>query len=195
MGWVYDNKSNAWVLSSIPENNVQYDFSYHPNFSGIITTKNRPYNAENISYINQKLSPIPAQQRASILANIIEESGGDPLAVDKTNTYRGLLQWDKTRYVPRSTDSSTELDNQIQYILDTYQNTTDKVSWNKNGDAYKSAQDAYNHFSSETPTDYVHPIQYNIHRAFTRGYVRPSGRENAVDNRYKVYQQIYDIIK
>lgn len=196
MGWLHDARTNAWVFTPTYEYDRQYDFSIYPDFSNIQTTGDRPYNAENIFYINQKLKSIPIQQRATILANIIEESGGDPLKVDDTNKYRGLLQWDNTRYFPKSTDPNVELDNQIQYILDTYNNTTDRKSWNRNGDAYKSAQDAYDHFKEDNPKlDGPTPVQYGIHRAFTRGYVRPSGKDESVNNRYRVYQQVLDRLK
>ncbi len=191
MGWIYDARKDRWIFAPTYPNDIQYDFSVHPNFTGIKTTNNRYYNPENIYYINQKLKDIPILQRAIILANIIEESGGDPLSVDKSGIYRGLLQWDSSRYIPKSKDSQIELDNQIQYILDTYQNTTDRKSWNKNGDAYESAQDAFEHFNG-TKINYTQPIQYSAFRAFTRGYVRPSGKDFSVENRYKVFQQLYD---
>ena len=61
-------------------------------FTGIKTTGNRKYEEEFIAQINDSLQDIPIKQRAAILGSIIEESGGDPLARSKNNTYQGLLQ-------------------------------------------------------------------------------------------------------
>ena len=87
-------------------------------FEGIATTNNRPYNKDYVSYINEALRQkgLNKEQRASILANIIEESGGDPYAKNQNGFY-GLLQWANNRYAPtKERDPYKELDNQINYI-------------------------------------------------------------------------------
>lgn len=162
-------------------------------FSGIVTTSNRSYDPKAIAYINDKLSSIPALQRAAILANIIEESGGDPLATydDGKNQYYGLLQWGPGRYTFKNNDSQQELDNQIQYILDTLDNTTDRMSWHHGGEGsgYKRAQDAHDAFrNTDIPVD-------SVNWAYTLGYVRPSGKAESAKNRSKVAQQVYQRIK
>lgn len=62
------------------------------NFKDITTTDNRPYNPKNLNTITQRLENYPIKQRATIVGNIIEESGGNPLAKSKNGTYQGLLQ-------------------------------------------------------------------------------------------------------
>lgn len=156
-------------------------------FTGIKTTNNRAYDPETIAYINSKLANIPMTQRAAILANIIEESGGNALASGPGGFY-GILQWSPDRYALQSNDTQTELDNQIQYILDTYQNLNDKMSWTHGGtgSGYNSLKDAYKDFNSS-----------DLQRAnsgFTLGYVRPAGKKQSASNRYKVAQQVYQIL-
>lgn len=155
-------------------------------FSGIITTNNRPYDPQNIAYINSKLSSIGPLQRAAILANIIEESGGDPLNIGPGGYY-GLLQWSNDRYKAKSKNSQQELDNQIQYILDTLDNTTDRMSWHHGGtgSGYKTAKHAHDSFMDSNLT-----ID-DINKAYTLGYVRPTGKLDSANNRAKVAQQIY----
>jgi hypothetical protein len=62
-------------------------------FNGIKTTNNRPYDSNLISYINDKLRDggMNKTKRAAVLANIIEESGGNPFAKGPGGFY-GLLQ-------------------------------------------------------------------------------------------------------
>lgn len=157
-------------------------------FEGIITTNNRPYNYKDIEYINSKLSSIPTLQRASILANIIEESGGDPYAVGPRGFY-GLLQWGPQRYKKKSNDRQKELDYQIQYIIDTMNNTTDRMSWNHGGkgSGYQTAVDANKAFNNSSNI-------YDINKAFVLGYVRPAGGFDSVNNRNKVAEQLYNIL-
>ena len=71
----------------------KYDEGGELTFEGITTTNNRPYNAVYIKYIDSKLrnAGMSANKRASILANIIEESGGNPFAEGPGGFY-GLLQ-------------------------------------------------------------------------------------------------------
>lgn len=62
-------------------------------FNGIITTGNREYDAAKIATINNAFYDLSAEQRAILLAQIIEESGGDPMKKSANGTYQGLLQW------------------------------------------------------------------------------------------------------
>lgn len=162
-------------------------------WSGIKTTNNRPYNQEYIDYIDNKLTKagLSNLQKAGIIGNIIEESGGNPFAVDSTNTYNGLLQWGAERYaVGKEKDPYREIDNQIQYLLNTIDNLTDSKSWTHGGkgSGYNSLKDAHKKYSEgETLEDVMH--------GFTWGYVRPAGKQNSYLNRLKVAQQIYDLYK
>ncbi len=155
-------------------------------FKGISTTRGRRYWPENISFLNDRLSEIPIEQRAAILGSIIEESGGDPYATSDTGAYQGLLQWGADRYRPQSSNPKTELSNQAQYILDTKDNTTDKVSWTHGGkgSGYNTARETHEAFNSKDNTF------ADKFRAFSYGYVRPQGKEDSYQNRLKVGKKV-----
>lgn len=63
-------------------------------WSKVRTTNDRPINIDYINKIVDNLngSQLNNYQKSAILANIIEESGGNPMAVDKTHRFQGLLQ-------------------------------------------------------------------------------------------------------
>lgn len=158
-------------------------------WSGITTTNNRPYNAEYINYINKSLinSGYNNNQRASILANIIEESGGDPFA-EGPGGYYGLLQWGDKRYSKgKETDVYKEIDNQLKYLNDTIGNTNDKKSWTHGGkgSGYNSFTDAMAAYNSDDLNKVMH--------GFTWGYVRPAGKQNSYLNRQKVADQLINL--
>lgn len=162
------------------------------NLEGISTTRNRPYNLENTIRIANSLDTVPYlndMQRSAILANIIEESGSDPHAIDKTKDYTGLLQWeDSRRYSKKTGNINKDIDNQLNNeIYKTINNTTDKKSWTHGGkgSGYKTAKSAYNAWvNAKTIEDVSH--------AFIRGYVRPRDKNESVKNRTNVAKQIYE---
>ena len=162
------------------------------NLEGITTTRNRPYNLENTIRIANSLDTVPYlndMQRSVILANIIEESGSDPYAIDKTKDYTGLLQWeDSRRYSKKTGNVNKDIDNQLNNeIYATINNTTDKKSWTHGGkgSGYKTAKGAYKVWTNaKTIEDATH--------SFTRGYVRPRDGNESVKNRTKVAEQIYE---
>lgn len=163
-------------------------------FAEIKTTNNRPYSPRLIAIINDKLGELKSKQRAAVLGQIIEESGGNPFAVSSNSTYQGLLQWEKDRYivpdygpVPSSQDTITELNNQIDEFLKSSRNTTDRKSWTHGGRGshFNSGKQAHDTFWSEDiPLD-------SIHRGLSFGYVRPKGKEASYRNRQKVVNQVY----
>lgn len=158
------------------------------NFSSIQTTRGREYRPANIAKIDSALAYLPIQQRASIIGSIIEESGGDPLAKNETGAYQGLLQWGADRYQIQSDDPNVELNNQIQYIKETLNDTTDHKSWTDGGkgSGYKSFRDTYGGFTN--PASDLD----DVFRAFSFGYVRPQGKQDSFENRLKVVKQVYD---
>lgn len=164
------------------------------NWDGIITTNDRPYDSNNIDYIYNGLVSrgLTDKRAASITGNIIEESGGNPFAVDGTGKFRGLLQWSGDRYIP-STDTNDvfgEIDRQLDYIASTATNVTDRKSWHHGGkgSGYNTAKDANAAFyNDDNDLD-------NIMRAYTLGYVRPAGGLKSYENRLKVAKQVYDRI-
>lgn len=156
-------------------------------FSGIPTTRGRGYKAHNLNKINEGLKNfLPIDQRAAILGSIIEESGGNPNIMSDTGAYQGLLQWGADRYIPKSTDNDTELNNQVQYILDTVNNPSDGKSWTHGGkgSGYNSKDETYNTFhDKDVPFD-------KRFRAFSYGYVRPQGKEDSYSNRLKIGREV-----
>lgn len=168
-------------------------------FASLKTTNDRGYEVNNLNYIYNKLKSSGLyndKQIATILANIVEESGANPYAVrtDKETgkQYKdtGLLQWvDRYPGIDKKRLAIEELDNQINYINKTLRDTTDTVSWTHGGEGsgYMKAVDAYNEFANSNDLE-------RINYALTLGYVRPKGRKESAANRYKVAQQIYDEI-
>lgn len=168
-------------------------------FTSLKTTNDRGYEVNNLNYIYNKLKSSGLyndKQIATILANIVEESGANPYAVrtDKETgkQYKdtGLLQWvDRYPGIDKKRLAIKELDNQINYINKTLRDTTDTVSWTHGGEGsgYMKAVDAYNEFANSNDLE-------RINYALTLGYVRPKGRKESAANRYKVAQQIYDEI-
>ena len=159
-------------------------------WSGIVTTSKRGYNSDYIDYINNGLikAGFGKNQRAAILANVIEESGGNPFAVSSDGKFKGILQWEQGRYWPGDeTDAYKELDNQIQYIVDTAGNSTDKKSWTHGGkgSGYNSLTDAMAAYNSEDDLEATM-------RGYTLGYVRPAGGIDSYNNRLKVAQQLVE---
>lgn len=157
-------------------------------FSRIKTSSNRAYNNDYLNYINNFLikKGYNVKQRASLLGDIIEESGGDPLSKSKNGTYQGILQWAKDRYRIQYEDPYKELDSQLEYLHNTLSNTTDQVSWTHGGvgshfETGKQAHDAFH--NPDIPID-------SIHRAQSFGYVRPLGKEQSYLNRQKVVDQV-----
>lgn len=168
-------------------------------FTSLKTTNDRGYEVNNLNYIYNKLKSSGLyndKQIATILANIVEESGANPYAVrtDKETgkQYKdtGLLQWvDRYPGIDKKRLAIEELDNQINYINKTLRDTTDTVSWTHGGEGsgYMKAVDAYNEFANSNDLE-------RINYALILGYVRPKGRKESAANRYKVAQQIYDEI-
>lgn len=182
---MYDPDKKLWNPQSNPK-----PVDVAPNkvdFSGIKTTNGRKYNPEYISYIHDRLkkSNLSTNHVTDILANIIEESGGNPFALDKTGKFYGLLQWASDRYTPTGEKNVyKEIDNQVDTILATINNTKDKISWTHGGSGtgYNSLNDAYNDFNSDSLDTSM--------RGFTLGYVRPTGKLDSYNNRLKVAKQI-----
>lgn len=159
-------------------------------FSGIKTTNNRPYDESLIEKLQEKVKNLPIKKQAAILGTIIEESGGNPLAKSANDTYQGLIQWGKDRYRIKNSNQDQELDNQINLILNTLNNTSDGKSWTHGGDGsgYDSRLDAYNIFNDDNSS------LEDMYRAFSFGYVRPKGKEDSYKNRLKVVKQVYNIL-
>lgn len=172
-------------------NKVVYDISpLDPNkrFKDIKTTKGRKYNEDNMLYISDKLNNTLLKdiQKNAILGSIIEESGGNPFAVDNTGKFKGLLQWEGSRYSPdTSLSEKEEIDKQLLYLIETLHNTDDKKSWTHggSGSGYKTGKHAKNSFFNTEDL-------YKATHSLNRGYIRPTGKNNSVKNRYNVAKQI-----
>lgn len=183
---------NYSTAENTPEVKIDRD-----RFAGIKTSNSRPYDPELISRIDAGLQVLNKKQRASIIGDIIEESGGNPFAKSRNGTYQGLLQWEDGRYTvpdygptPTEQDTITELNNQLSYIKKSIRNTKDRKSWTHGGEGshFKTGQQAHDTFwDNNIPVD-------SIHRAFSFGYVRPAGKEHSYKNRQKVVNQVLNKI-
>ena len=155
-------------------------------------TNNRLYDISSLKYIYNKLkeSNVPYIKNMSILTNIAEESGGNPFA--KHGESFGLLQCSPERYNKLSDDFYTELNNQLQYIIESSKNENDKVSWTHGGEnsGYKSYKNALDDFNSKD-------INKSI-KGLTLGYVRPKGKHDSVNNRinsFNILKEMFDEYK
>lgn len=161
-------------------------------FAGLKTHDNRGYNSDYMNYIYDSLSKsnLNKMQQAVILSHIINESGGDPFALNKkSGKDYGLLQWVDRYTKTKETDPYKEIDNQLNYIYSTVNNLDDKVSWTHGGEGsgYQSLNDAYSDFSSEDLSA--------VNKGFSLGYVRPAGKHDSANNRFGLAEQIYNRIK
>ena len=179
------------------------DYTDEPavDFSGIKTTNKRPYNKVNAktAYDYFKDQGANDYQIAALLANAIEESGIEPYALDKTDTYYGISQWDKSRYSAdrkskKDKDYSAEvelqdLNDQLAYYYNSVMNGNTRVDWNHGGkgSGYNTAADARQAFKDAASVD-------DAVKALVLGYVRPTGGIDSYKNRAKVAEQIYKLI-
>lgn len=153
------------------------------------------YDPAIISDLNSRLSFIESpKQRAVVIANILKESGGNPLALSKSGKYKGLLQWDDRRikgYWDSSYDSQTAMEKQIELIKNTINNTTDGLTWMFGGSANgynPKTRKAYNVFIDPNST------LEQISHAFVNGCIRPGDRKGEVAIRTKIAQNVFNII-
>ena len=98
-------------------------------------------------------------QRLAVLSTIDRESKGNPLAVSANGKWKGLIQWDKDRYVPQSDDAGTELHSQTLHLLKELR----KSGWNGNKELQKKFLNAEN--------------LNDANDAFIDGFVRPGNRD------------------
>ena len=176
------------------------DYTNEPDidFSNLVTTKARPYNEDNLrtAYDYFKAQGANDYQIAALLANLVEESGVEPYALDDTGEYYGISQWAKKRYTEnrkskKDKDYSTEaelsdLNKQLAYYYNSVMNGDTAVDWNHGGEGsgYKRAVDARQAFRDAASVD-------DAIKALVLGYVRPTGKINSYKNRAKVAEQIY----
>lgn len=185
---IYNRETgNAYAEQKLNNTNNK---TYRVDLSGLKTTGGRHYNNKYVQYIYNGLGKYgySEEQKAAILANIIEESGGNPFAIDSTKKFKGLLQWAEDRYVPDTTnDVYKEIDNQLDYIYKTSNNLDDKVSWTHGGEGsgYQSRTNAHDDWAKANDLD-------TIMRGYTLGYVRPTGKVESYNNRNKVARQLLD---
>lgn len=173
-------------------NNLVKTKQSNSKFAGLKTHDGRGYNTDYIDYIYDSLSKsnLNKRQQAVILSHIINESGGNPFALNKkSGKDYGLLQWVDRYTKTKETDPYKEIDNQLNYIYSTINNLDDKVSWTHGGEGsgYQSLNDAYSDFSSEDLSA--------VNKGFSLGYVRPAGKHDSANNRFGLAEQIYDRIK
>lgn len=175
----------------IREDNEAYRNRMNDVFTGIETTGGRAYSPDFITYADSYLqrAGLNRNQRSAVIANIIEESGGDPYAKSPDGKFYGLLQWAGDRY-PSSNDRPRDwgrtIDSQLDYLVGSLGNLNVGKSWTHGGTGtgYNSRTDAYADWMSDDPD--------RVMRGYTLGYVRPTGKLGSLANRAKVQRQLLD---
>ena len=127
-------------------------------------------------------------QRAAILASIIGESGGDPLAKNGS-AGSGLVQWEPRRYRFKSSDPEWEFNNQLSHLIRTLANDGGN-DWTDGGEGtgYRSWKNAKDDFINGTTLD-------TIIRGLSMGYVRPKDKWGDYRKRLNIANQIYSLLE
>ena len=127
-------------------------------------------------------------QRAAILASIIGESGGNPLAKNGS-AGSGLVQWEPRRYRFKSSDPEWEFNNQLSHLIRTLANDGGN-DWTDGGEGtgYRSWKNAKDDFINGTTLD-------TIIRGLSMGYVRPKDKWGDYRKRLNIANQIYSLLE
>lgn len=161
--------------------------------------KPRKVDKEKMEYIEDGLVSrgIGGNQLSSLLSTIVEESGGNPLSVDGSGKFRGLIQFSKERYPEKDFDSDKKagwkkaVDNQLDTIVDhlnEYGGDYGFLDGGK-GSGYMTGEEAKDAFWGRDSD-----IE-NVTRALTYGFVRPGDRSGTTENRTRVARLINEIIQ
>lgn len=160
-----------------------------PDFSNLNTNFGYDLNNLNTAYKYFKKMNLNNYQIASLLANGIAESGFNPKARNPKTSAKGIFQWLDGRYKYSSDELNNDelLKEQLNYVKDTLNNTTDRMSWNHggSGSGYNKAVDAYKAFSN------ADNLQDAVH-SFTYGYNRPDNVALREKQRLALAQEIYN---
>lgn len=160
-----------------------------PDFSNLNTNFGYNLNNLNTAYKYFKKMNLNDYQIASLLANGIAESGFNPKARNPKTSAKGIFQWLDGRYKYSSDKLNNDelLKEQLNYVKDTLNNTTDRMSWNHggSGSGYNKAVDAYKAFSN------ADNLQDAVH-SFTYGYNRPDNVALREKQRLALAQEIYN---
>lgn len=161
--------------------------------------KPRKVDKEKMEYIEDGLVSrgIGGNQLSSLLSTIVEESGGNPLSVDGSGKFRGLIQFSKERYPEKDFNRDKKagwkkaVDNQLDAIVDhlnEYGGDYGFLDGGK-GSGYMTGEEAKDAFWGRDSD-----IE-NVTRALTYGFVRPGDRSGTTENRTRVARLINEIIQ
>ena len=161
--------------------------------------KPRKVDKEKMEYIEDGLVSrgVGGNQLSSLLSTIVEESGGNPLSVDDSGKFRGLIQFSKERYPEKDFDRDKKagwkkaVDNQLDVIVDhlnEYGGDYGFLDGGK-GSGYMTGEEAKDAFWGRDSD-----IE-NVTRALTYGFVRPGDRSGTTENRTRVARLINEIIQ
>lgn len=167
-------------------------------FSKLPTTNHRRYNKDYTqrAYNYFKSRGANDYQIAGMLANLVEESGVEPYALDSSGVYYGLSQWDNTRYSAArkskkdknysSENEIKDLDSQLEYYYNTLFDGNTKSDWHHGGEGsgYQTAVEARQAFRDAQTVD-------DATKAVVLGYTRPKGHIDSYKNRARVAEEIY----
>lgn len=161
--------------------------------------KPRKVDKKKMEYIEDGLVSrgIGGNQLSSLLSTIVEESGGNPLSVDDSGKFRGLIQFSKERYPEKDFDRDKKagwkkaVDNQLDTIVDHLNEYGGDYGFLDGGDGsgYMTGEEAKDVF-----WDRNSDVE-NVTRALTYGFVRPGDRSGTTENRTRVARLINEIIQ
>lgn len=163
-------------------------------YADVRKVNNRELNDDNIDYLINvfRSKGMDDMHIAVLVANIIDESGGDPLKESPDSLSVGLLQWKDERYDFNEFDDDDpdgEMTRQIDLILNTLDNLTDRKSWTHGGKGtgYNSLVDAHNDWVNGKTIE-------QINKGLSMGYVRPKDVFDNFKRRTKTAEALYGII-
>lgn len=146
----------------------------------LVTRKLIPQNMRQIedSLIARQM---PYAQRLALLASVAEETGGDPTAIDETGKFKGIIQWEDSRY-----PNTEDLGEQIHWMLTEIYNPK---MWTHGGGGLpviKTAREGFDKFWNNKNV-------YDATLYLNKGYIRPKEEGARVNraNKAKIMQK-YD---
>ena len=178
----YENKSSKWKDSDIDWD--LFEKNYH-NFNRYGGGYGRIVHKDNMNFIYNELVKrgYYGNRLYTILANIVEESGGDPFS--KNGEHYGLFRESEERYPDRlrKRDSKLSEKDAIVSILNRVVpeiEGTSRYTSGGDGSGYFTGKDAHDSFWDDSAN------LEDVSRAFLYGFERPSDKQGTFINRTNV---------
>lgn len=187
----YENKSSKWKDSDIDWD--LFEKNYH-NFNRYGGGDERIVHKDNMNFIYNELVKrgYHGNRLYTILANIVEESGGDPFS--KNGEYYGLFQESEERYPNRLRKRDSKL-SEKDAIVSTLNRVipeiegTGRYTSGGDGSGYFTGRDAHDSFWDDSAD------LNDVSRAFLYGFERPGDKEGTFINRTNVAKIIKQMVE